>query len=69
MKPPIFAPDATNDHPFFLSVKAMTPLEQQVVAIDCCPRCHSKTLDKMHRGGGMQFLLCTSCQHCWVVSA
>ncbi len=57
----------TNDHPFFKNLQrcVMTPLQEQVLARDTCPSCHTKRLHDGYSGGGMRFKHC-ACGHTWV---
>jgi hypothetical protein len=52
-----------KDHWFadFIKTALMNTLQEQVVCVGVCPKCHAKTLGTVHRTLGMQFDQCTRC--------
>lgn len=50
-----------------VKLATMTPLQQTVAELDCCPKCHAKTLAEKHEGAGMRFLQCAKCLHVYVL--
>ena len=45
----------------YIKTALMHTLQEQVVAIGKCPKCHAKTLGTVHRALDMQFDQCTKC--------
>ena len=45
----------------FIKTALMTLLQEQAVCVGVCPKCHAKTLGRIHRHLDMQFDQCTKC--------
>jgi hypothetical protein len=51
----------------WLKTAIMHPLQERVVGLGVCPKCHTKTLEPKHEGAGMQFNQCGRCLTVYVV--
>ena len=51
----------------WIKTAVMSPLQERVVGIGMCPKCHAKTLRPVHAAEGMQFDQCGRCLNVYVV--
>lgn len=51
-----------------LKTAVMHPLQERVVGLGVCPKCHTKTLEPKHEAEGMQFNQCHQCLTVYVVA-
>jgi Zn-finger nucleic acid-binding protein len=42
-------------------------LEEQVVRLGVCPKCHTKTLDSVHSADQFNSYQCTTCKDVWML--
>lgn len=51
-----------QQEPFFpLRFAVLTPLQDRVANLGVCPKCHAKTLELKHVGGGCDWHQCRKC--------
>lgn len=53
----------------FVRQSIMSPLQERVVGIGVCPKCHKKNLRFVYDGVGMRCYQCEKCNTVWVTSA
>jgi ssDNA-binding Zn-finger/Zn-ribbon topoisomerase 1 len=51
----------------WLKTAVMHPLQERVVGLGVCPKCHTKTLRPKYEAEGMQFNQCDRCFTVYVV--
>lgn len=47
----------------------MHPLQERVVGLGICPKCHDKKLRAVHEADGMQFSQCGGCNRVYVTES
>lgn len=50
----------------YIKLATLTPLQEQVVDRDICPKCHSKTLNVPYVCEGQEWCQCTKCLRVYV---
>jgi hypothetical protein len=50
-----------------IKTSVMHQLQERVVGLGLCPKCHTKTLRPVHEAEGMQFNQCSRCLTVYVV--
>ncbi len=53
----------------FIKPAIMSNLQERVVGLGVCPRCHAKTLDVTYEAPDMRFNQCTRCLNVYVSDA
>lgn len=46
---------------------AMSKLQETVVELGVCPKCHSKTLEEKHADEHFRACQCSDCLHVWML--
>lgn len=53
----------------WLKVAIMHPLQERVVGLGVCPKCHKKNLRPAYEAEGMQFNQCGNCLNVYVTDS